>query len=273
MNGRGLRARVGGDVAEIVADVPLLESMASCKCGSRNVDVTIFVDHDNWEAACRACGVVRPGWVGHTILGEGSDRRSSYLHLEWGRRFEIFKRDGFCCVHCDRPAQRAGRTTERLDALFRRELGENYDVVAARNRVEHAQACAACGQTLPGIFQQIAYADFARLPALARREWEEILDAGRLTIDHLLPVAELERDGIVREGPERKLVSQQLTVTSCYGCNWGRRDSVESLDEIIAVLRATVFRDRVRDLNSVLGELKEIHFRASLSSRKAKRAG
>ncbi len=97
-----------------------------------------------------------------------------------------------------------------------------------------------------------------------------ILERGRLTIDHLIPYALLEVDGVVVGKDENSLVRDTLLVTACKHCNWGRRDALERWDEILQLLTQRVLPGR-RDAAEIRGYAEQIYFRARLA--RQRRAG
>jgi len=98
----------------------------------------------------------------------------------------------------------------------------------------------------------------------------DILERGRLTIDHVIPHALLEIDGVVVGGKESGLVRDTLLVTACKECNWGRRDALESWDEILELLLRRVLPGR-RNASDIRGYAEQIYFRARVAQQR--RAG
>jgi 5-methylcytosine-specific restriction endonuclease McrA len=238
-----------------------------CDCGARTVDVYGYVDHDNLRARCTACGVWQKDWIEHAVLGEKRDRRASRFQLSPSITFRVFRRDKFCCVHCGRPAPRAGDAFGQIRQLLAAS-GSEQSLAMARDA--HASSCLQCGQLLPGILQSIPFEIYRTLPASVVEQLWDLLERGRLTIDHIIPHTLLEMEGVVVGNEESNLVGETLLVTACKECNWGRLDALERWDEIEQLLTNHVLPGR-RDTAEIRGYAQQIYFRARLAQQR--RAG
>src|SRR5438270_8044561 len=250
-----------------ITGLTLPSYLPRCLCGARTIDVYGYTDHDNLRAQCTACGIWRKDWIAHAVLGQKRDRRASRFQLSPSTTFSVFRRDKFCCVHCGRPAPRAGDAFGKIRELLAA-AGSERSLGIARDA--HASSCLQCGQLLPGILQSIPFEVYRELsPSVVEQLWR-ILERGRLTIDHILPYTLLEIDGVVVGRVESGLVQETLLVTACKECNWGRRDTLERWDEIEQLLTHRVLPGR-RDAAEIRGYAQQIYFRARLAQQR--RAG
>jgi hypothetical protein len=250
-----------GTVIFEVTGFPLPDRYDGCLCGSRIVDLRGYLEHDNLRPSCTACGAALSINVAHSELGGGTRSRGSRYSIKPSVRFNVFRRDKYCCVHCGRPAPRAGAAFEQIRTILEAVSGSGNSLVIARN--DHAASCVTCGQMLPGILQSIPYAVVEKMTAEERELIFGVLEKQRLTIDHLFPVAVLEIGGVVRGGEENRLVTDVLLATSCMECNWGRRDTLEAWGDLETLLNNTVLRDRI-NRSEIIGYAKQIYFRAHL---------
>jgi 5-methylcytosine-specific restriction endonuclease McrA len=221
-----------------------------CACGARTVDLFGYPDHDHFRARCTACGVWDRDWIEHAVLGDKRDGRPRRFEPSPSNRFAIFRRDKFCCVHCGRPAPRAGDAFSEIRRLLVAHAGSERSLAVARDA--HASTCLQCGQVLPGILQSIPFEIYRTLSARTLEQLWDILERGRLTIDHLIPYTLLEIDGVVVGKKEADLVRDTLLVTACRNCNWGRRDALERWDEISQLLMQRILPAR-RDAADIRG--------------------
>jgi hypothetical protein len=239
--------------------------MKACRCGARVVDLHSFVEHSNLRATCVACGAALSDSIPRNILGDDKARRSTRFRVSQGIRFDIFRRDKFCCVHCGRPAPRAGDAFEKVRSILISIVGNEDRLAVARSA--HAATCVTCGSLLPGILQSIPYNVVQALTPIDRNRLFDVLDGQRLTIDHLFPVSVLEVNGIVNGAVESNLVTNVFLTTSCMDCNWGRRETLEAWPDLKLLLENVILRDR-RDRSEIIGHAQEIFFRASLQIKK-----
>jgi 5-methylcytosine-specific restriction endonuclease McrA len=240
---------------------PLPSHMEGCRCGALKVDLYGYVEHDNIRARC-VCGVWYRGWVDHETLGVKREGRASRFQPSPSIRFAIYRRDKYCCVHCGRPAPRSGDAFGEVRSLLLAYAESERSLATARDA--HASMCVQCGQMLPGILQSIPFEVYRRLPNDAKNAIWNVLERGRLTVDHLLPHALLAIDGVVVGGKEAELVRDTLLVTSCAECNWGRSDALERWDEIADLLEHRVLPG-LRDAREIKGYAQQIYFRARLA--------
>jgi 5-methylcytosine-specific restriction endonuclease McrA len=250
-----------------ITGLTLPSHRALCDCGARTVDVYGYLDHDNLRARCTACGVWHRDWIEHAVLGEKRGRRASRFQVSPSVTFRVFRRDKFCCVHCGRPAPRSGDAFGEIRQVLAAG-GSERSLAMARDA--HASSCLQCGQLLPGILQSIPFAIYQTLSANVVQQIWDLLERGRLTIDHIIPSTLLEIDGVVIGSDESELVRETLLVTACKECNWGRRDALERWDEIEQLLIQRVFPGR-RDSTRIRGYAQQIYFRARLAQER--RAG
>jgi 5-methylcytosine-specific restriction endonuclease McrA len=248
-----------------IAGVVLPSHHDPCPCGARSVDIYGYREHDHLRARCTACDVWRRDWVDRDVLGEKHDRRAARFLVPPAVRFAILRRDKHCCVHCGQPAPRSGDAFASIRELLVASTGSERRLALANEA--HASSCLHCGQLLPGIFQSIPYDVYADLTIDVKTRIWDILDASRLTMDHLIPHALLIRDGVVRGKRELELVNETLVVTACARCNWGRGDTLERWDEIERVIVNCVLRGR-RDSEHVVGYAQQVYFRARLEGRR-----
>lgn len=251
-----------------ITGLPLPSHHDGCRCGARTVDVYGYLDHTGLRPRCTACGVWYKGWIEHAALGGKGDGRAKRFQPSPSITFATFRRDKFCCVHCGRPAPRAGDAFAEIRRLLVTHAGSEASLAIVRDA--HASSCAQCGQLLPGILQSIPFEIYRTLPASTVKHLWDLLDRGRLTIDHVIPCALLEIDGVVVGSKENDLVRDTLLVTACNECNWGRRDALERWDEIATLLAQRVLPGR-RDASEILGYAEQMYFRARLAQRR--RAG
>jgi len=94
-----------------------------CDCGARTVDVYGYLDHDHLRARCTACGVWHKDRIERAVLGERRDGRARRFLPSPAATFAIFQRDRFCCVHCGRPAPRAGDAFGEIRRLLAAHTG------------------------------------------------------------------------------------------------------------------------------------------------------
>jgi 5-methylcytosine-specific restriction endonuclease McrA len=251
-----------------VTGVPLPSHIDGCRCGALKIDLYGYLEHDNIRARC-ICGVWYPDWIDHEVLGAKRDGRASRFQPSPSIRFSIFRRDKYCCVHCGHPAPRAGDAFGEIRAVLLAHVESERSLAIARD--VHASSCVQCGQLLPGILQSVPFEVYRRLPDEAKLAIWDLLERGRLTVDHLLPHSLLALDGVVVGGKEAELVRDTLLVTSCAECNWGRRDALERWDEIAELLEQRVLPGR-RDALEIKGYAQQIYFRARLA-RNPRRTG
>jgi 5-methylcytosine-specific restriction endonuclease McrA len=247
----------------MVSGVALPSHLEACRCGARSVDVYSYLEHDNFKGQCTACGATRADWIPHETLGLGRDSRSTRFKVLTTRRFEVFRRDKFMCVHCGSAAPRAGDVSSRIQRLLTELLGEK--LVASSK--EHAQNCITCGQQLPGMFQVLSFEQLQHLTGDQKRTIFDQLEGRRLTIDHIFPESLLELNGVINGKVELQLVSETFLVTACVECNLGRRTTLETWEEVEYLLRRTVLPGRSSP-QADLSHAKEIHFRARLKNAK-----
>jgi hypothetical protein len=155
-----------------------------CKCGNRKVDLRGYLEHDNLRPTCTACGALLSINVAHSELGVQARARGSRYDVKPGIRFNVFRRDKYCCVHCGRPAPRAGVAFQEIRDVLETVAGVESLSVA---RSEHATTCMTCGGLLPGMLQSIPYSVVERMTSEQRGAIFGILEKQRLTIDHLFP--------------------------------------------------------------------------------------
>jgi hypothetical protein len=248
-----------------IAGVVLPSHHDSCACGARSVDVYGFREHDHLSARCTACNVRRHDWIDRGVLGEKRDRRFTRFLVPPSVRFAVLRRDKHCCVHCGQPGPRSGDAFSKIRELLVASVGSERRLTLAQDA--HASSCIHCGQLLPGIFQSIPYDVYADLTVEVRSQIWNVLESSRLSMDHLIPHALLNIDGVVCGKQELELVNEVLIVTACGLCNWGRRDTLERWDEIERVIANAVLGGR-RDVKNVIGYAKQIYFRARLEGRK-----
>jgi 5-methylcytosine-specific restriction endonuclease McrA len=244
-----------------VAGVPLPSHLGPCRCGNRFVDVFQFLEHSNLKGVCTACGTDYPGWVPHESIGGPQTGRAKRFTVSQSRRFDIFRRDDFLCVHCGRPAPRASEAHDRLTRIITRVIGDEATMRSAS--AEHAKNCVSCGQLLPDIFHTLTYEQLQRLDASAINEIFSKLESERLTIDHIFPESLLEIDGVVNGPHELRLVQNVFLVTACMECNRGRRATLEPIEDIERLLLATSLRGRPRS-EEAIGYARQIHLRAKV---------
>lgn len=244
-----------------ITGVPLPSHIDGCRCGARTIDLYGYLEHDNIRGRC-ICGVWYADWIDHAVLGTKRDGRASRFQPSPGIRFAIFRRDKYCCVHCGQPAPRAGDAFGEIRSVLLAHVESERSLALARDA--HASSCLQCGQLLPGILQSVPFEVYAQLPSDAKASIWNLLERGRLTLDHVLPHALLSLEGVVVGSREAELVRETLLVTSCADCNWGRRDVLERWDEIVELLEQRVLPGR-RDAREIRGYAQQIYFRARLA--------
>jgi hypothetical protein len=244
-----------------ITGFPLPSYLDACVCGARTIDLRGYIEHSNLRATCVACGAERPDSISRSVLGETKSNRSKRFEITQTARFDVFRRDKFCCVHCGQPAPRAGDAFAKVRDLLISAVGSEHRLVVARH--EHATTCVTCGNTLPGIFQSIPYDVIQQLSSEQRAHLLAVIDGQRLTIDHLLPVSILEIDGVVRGSVENKLVTNALLATSCMDCNWGRHETLEPWPEFKSLLGNVVLKNHPRK-DELIGYVQGIYFRVGL---------
>ncbi len=244
---------------------PLPSRYDDCRCGSRKFDLYGYIDHGHIRARCTVCGVWYANWIDQEILGKQSDVRANRFQTSPSKRFDVFRRDKFCCVHCGRAAPRAGDAFGAIRRLVIDTVGSERSLAIAQST--HASECLQCGQLLPGIFQSIPYEVYRDLAADVRHQIWDMLERGRLTIDHLIPHVLLQMDDVVIGMKESELGQETLLVTACKECNWGRRETLERWDEILQLLTLRILPGR-RDARDVRGYAEQIYFRARLAGQR-----
>ena len=252
-----------------VTGVTLPSHLDHCRCGNRLVDVFRFLEHNNLKGVCTACGTDYPDWLPGKLIDESPSGRAKRFIVSQARRFDVFRRDGFLCVHCARPAPRASEVHDRLATIIARVVGD--DITMHSTFEDHAKNCVTCGQLLPNIFQTLTFEQLQRLDSSARSEIFLRLESERLTIDHIFPESLLEIEGVVKGSDELDLVQNVFLVTACMECNRGRRATLEPIEDIERLLLATALRGRPHP-DEAIGYARQIHLRAKVMKRKTERA-